>query len=56
MANKLELTWVGKDEPIKIEPRLLIEKPELSNTSADPDTENMLLQQRLLQQLFQQYE
>ena len=43
MANKLELTWVGKDEPIKIEPRLLIEKPELSNTSADPGTENMLI-------------
>ncbi len=43
MANKLELTWVGKDKPIKIEPRLLIEKPELSNTSADPGTENMLI-------------
>lgn len=43
MANKLELTWVGKEEPIKIEPRLLIEKPELSNTSADPGTENMLI-------------
>lgn len=25
MANKLELTWYGKDEPIKVEPRLLIE-------------------------------
>ena len=43
MANKLELTWVGKDEPIRIEPRLLIERPELSNTAADPDTENMLI-------------
>ena len=25
MANKLELTWYGKDEPIRVEPRLLIE-------------------------------
>lgn len=43
MANKLELTWVGKDEPIRIEPRLLIENVELSNTAAAPDTENMLI-------------
>ena len=43
MANKLELTWYGKDESIRIEPRLLIENTELSNTSADPDTENMLI-------------
>ena len=43
MANKLELTWVGKDESIRIEPRLLIERPEQSNTAADPDTENMLI-------------
>lgn len=26
MANKLELTWYGKDEPIRVEPRLLIER------------------------------
>ena len=43
MTNKLELTWVGKDEPIRIEPRLLIERPELSNTAANPDTTNMLI-------------
>lgn len=43
MVNKLELTWYGKDEPIRIEPRLLIENTALSNTSADPDTENMLI-------------
>ena len=43
MANKLELTWYGKDEPIRIEPRLLIENAALSNTVADPDTENMLI-------------
>ena len=43
MANKLELTWYGKDEPIRVEPRLLIENTELSNTVADPETQNMLI-------------
>lgn len=43
MANKLELTWIGKDEPMNIEPRLLIERPELSNTEKDPETQNMLI-------------
>ena len=43
MANKLELTWYGKDEPIRVEPRLLIENTALSNTVADPDTQNMLI-------------
>ena len=43
MANKLELTWFGKDEPMHIEPRLLIENTELSNTAADPNTENILI-------------
>ena len=43
MANKLELTWFGKDEPISVEPRLLIENVELSNTAADPYTENMII-------------
>lgn len=43
MANKLELTWYGKDEPIRIEPRLLIENTALSNTAADLNTENMLI-------------
>lgn len=43
MSNKLELTWFGKDEPMHIEPRLLIENAELSNTAVDPDTENILI-------------
>lgn len=43
MANKLELTWVGKDKEIKIEPRILIENPALSNTAQDINTENMLI-------------
>ena len=43
MANKLELTWYGKDEPIRVEPRLLIENTALSNTAADSETQNMLI-------------
>ena len=43
MANKLELTWYGKDKPIVVEPRLLIENVALSNCANDPDTENMLI-------------
>lgn len=43
MTNKLELTWYGKDGSIRIEPRLLIENVALSNTAADPDTENMVI-------------
>ena len=43
MASRLELTWYDKDKPIHVEPRLLIEKKELSNTEHDKDTENMLI-------------
>ena len=45
MANnqKLELTWLGKDKEIKIEPRILIEDKEKSNCKNDPNTENMLI-------------
>ena len=43
MKNKLELTWYGKENEIKVEPRLLIENKELSNTEKDPKTENMLI-------------
>lgn len=43
MANKLELTWYGKDKPIAVEPRLLVENAALSNCGGDPDTENMLI-------------
>ena len=43
MANKLELTWYGKEDRIEIEPRLLIENQSLSNCANDSDTENMLI-------------
>ncbi|HRI00888.1 MAG TPA: site-specific DNA-methyltransferase [Saprospiraceae bacterium] len=46
MANKkqlqkLELTWIGKGEEPKLEPRILIENPEYSY--GDPDSDNMLI-------------
>jgi adenine-specific DNA-methyltransferase len=39
--GKLELTWVGKDERVKLEPRVLVEDP--SKSYGDPNTENMLI-------------
>lgn len=42
-GNKLELTWLGKEKEIKIEPRILIENKELSNIEQDLETENMLI-------------
>lgn len=45
--QRLELTWIGKNNPeydiVNIEPRILEEKPELSNCSNDPNTENMII-------------
>jgi len=38
---KLELTWIGKDEQPKLEPRILIEDPEKSY--GNKNTENMLI-------------
>lgn len=39
--QKLELTWIGKGEEPKLEPRILIENPEYSY--GDPNTGNMLI-------------
>ncbi len=45
--QKLELTWIGKNNPeydiANIEPRILEENPELSNCANDPNTENMII-------------
>jgi adenine-specific DNA-methyltransferase len=44
MANKkqkLELMWIGKDQEIKLEPRILIEDP--SKSCGDSNSENMLI-------------
>ena len=43
MGNKLELVWAGKEKEIKVEPRLLFERKDLSNTEQDKQTENMLI-------------
>lgn len=40
-SGKMELTWVGKYEQKEIEPRILVENPELSY--GDQDTGNMLI-------------
>jgi adenine-specific DNA-methyltransferase len=39
--QKLELTWIGKDREVKLEPRILIENPDKSY--GDPNSENMLI-------------
>ena len=39
--QKLELTWIGKGDEPKLEPRILIENPEYSY--GDRTTENMLI-------------
>src|SRR5574343_293813 len=39
--QKLELTWIGKNQEIKLEPRILIEDPDKSY--GDKNTENMLI-------------
>lgn len=39
--QKLELTWIGKDDQPKLEPRILIQDPEKSY--GDPNSENMLI-------------
>ena len=39
--QKLELTWIGKDEEPKLEPRILIEDPEKSY--GDKNTRNLLI-------------
>lgn len=41
--QKLELTWLGKEDEIKVEPRILIEDKEKSNCDNDPNTENMII-------------
>jgi adenine-specific DNA-methyltransferase len=45
--QKLELTWIGKNNPeydiSNIEPRILEENPKLSNCKDDSNTENVLI-------------
>ena len=46
--QKLELTWIGKDESPKLEPRILIEDPELSYHSKYRISENDLFDNKLI--------
>lgn len=39
--QKLELTWIGKDQEVKLEPRILIEDPNKSY--GDQNSQNMLI-------------
>lgn len=43
MSNKLELTWYNKYKIDNIEPRILIERKELSNSEKDSSTDNILI-------------
>lgn len=46
--NKLELNWIGKDNPPKLEPRILIEDPELSYRAENKVTDNDNFDNRLI--------
>lgn len=46
--QRLELTWVGKDERPRLEPRILLEDPELSYASAERVSENDIFDNRLI--------
>ncbi|MBE2930324.1 site-specific DNA-methyltransferase [Anoxybacillus flavithermus] len=48
LAQKLELTWIGKDEQPKLEPRILLEDPELSYHAKERVTENDIFDNRLI--------
>ena len=41
MSNKLELTWYNKYKVENIEPRILIENKELSNSDNDNNNDNI---------------
>lgn len=46
--QRLELTWIGKDERPRLEPRILIEDPEKSYHTSQRVTENDLFDNRLI--------
>ena len=41
MQQKLELTWIGKDDQPQVEPRILLHDP--SKDYGDPNAQNMLI-------------
>ena len=51
MANKktkLELTWIGKENRSKLEPRILIEDPEKSHHAVQRHSEDDIFDNRLI--------
>jgi adenine-specific DNA-methyltransferase len=46
--TKLELTWIGKENRPKLEPRILIEDPEKSYHAAQRHSENDIFDNRLI--------
>ena len=46
--QKLELTWIGKDERPRLEPRILIEDPERSYCAKSKRGEGDIFDNRLI--------
>jgi adenine-specific DNA-methyltransferase len=46
--TKLELTWIGKDQRQRLEPRILLEYPALSYHSAHRVTDDDLFDNRVI--------
>jgi adenine-specific DNA-methyltransferase len=46
--QKLELTWIGKENRPRLEPRILLEDPALSYHAAHRLTENDIFDNRLI--------
>src|SRR3979411_1487469 len=46
--NRLELTWIGKDQRPRLEPRILLEDPELSFHAAERVSGNDIFDNRLI--------
>ena len=46
--QRLELTWIGKDEHPRLEPRILLEEPEKSYHSKERVTENDIFDNKLI--------
>ena len=48
MKQKLELTWIGKDQRPRLEPRILLEDPARGYHAATRVTDNDLFDYRLI--------
>jgi adenine-specific DNA-methyltransferase len=49
VKQRLELTWIGKDERPRLEPRILLEDAELSYRAEQPVTDSDIFDNRLIQ-------